>query len=170
MISSFRQIIDAIEDCRHLIAERSADDQDVQASMVRCSEIIDQQLPGIEKSIVEIRHCALDLLQWTQRTGRMKEGGFQSAYRASFAGFVKYAPVFKPMMSAFQHDLLQISQSSGIHPNTQRLLSAVTRYNSVMDSVRGFIASVVEPPLELTFHETEAFDLDIASFSPETQE
>ena len=69
------------------------------------------------------------------------------------------------MMSAFQHDLLQINQSSGIHPNTQRLLSAVTRCNSVMDSIRGFVASVVEPPLDLVFHETEAFDADITKIS-----
>lgn len=168
MIAAVREIIESVDECRHRVNEHPAGDQSVQASMIRCADTIDQQLPGVEDSLIEIRHSALDLLQWTQRAGRMEESGFQQSYRASFAGLIAHGPIFKPMMDAFLNDLIQINPSAEIQPDTQRLVSATNRYNAVIESARGFIGSVVEPPLELTFHETEAFDSDSASLSSES--
>jgi len=167
LVVAVREIIESIDECRHLIMQHPGDERDVQRSISHCSAVIDGNLPAIEKSFVEIRHCALDLLQWTQRSARMEKSQLPETYRASFAGLIKYTPIFKPMMAAFQHDLLRINQSPGIHPETQRLVSLVNRYNAVAESARGFIGSVVEPPLELVFHETEMFAADVESLSSE---
>ena len=107
-----------------------------------------------------VRHSALDLLLWTQQSAKVEGGELPDKYRASYARLIAYTPIIKPLLAALQDDLLLLNNEPGLHPDTQRLISALNRYNAVAESARGFIRSVVEPPLELVFHDTEAFVSD----------
>ena len=51
----------------------------------------------------------------------------------------------------------------------KRLFSAITRYNGVLDTAREFVRAIVDPPLELVFHETKKFLEDWQACSPEEQ-
>jgi hypothetical protein len=154
-----RRIVEAIESTRQFIhADVSASARF--ESMRDCADAIDEHLPHIEHAFLEARHSALDLLRWTQQFGRIEESDLPAQYRASYARLIAYSPVFRPRSEAMQQALLSLSKEKDVHPDVRRLLSALTRYNAVADSARCFVKSVVEPPMELVFHDTESFQHD----------
>ncbi len=167
MVESVRQIIVSIDECRNLLHEDRTARDDLHQAMNRCADTIDARLPGIEQAFATIRRAALDLLQWTQRSARLDSSTLPSEYRASYARLLAHTPVFKPRMAAFQEDLLVLNQEPQLHPEVQRLISSISRYHAAIDTARRFVQSVVEPPLELVFHETQAFLNDFQSLPPE---
>lgn len=167
LVDTVRKITESIDSCRHSIHDDAAPQSAIDQAINGCAEIIETQLPVIEDSLVAARHAALDLLQWTQREGKLEGSTLPAEYRASFAELIAYTPIFKPMMEAFQEELLRLNQQSELRPDAQRLISLVSRYNAVLDSARSFIRSVVEPPLELVFNETKAFLEDLKPISKE---
>ncbi len=163
-----RRIVEAIESTRRLMrAEASASDRF--ASMRQCAEAIDESLPHIEQAFLTARHSALDLLRWTQQFGHVEGSELPARYRASYARLVEYSPVFRPRSESLQRDLLVLSRDKEVPAEIQRLLSALTRYNAVADSARCFVRSVVEPPMELVFHDTESFQRDWQAYDPEVR-
>ncbi len=157
MVGSVRQIIESIGECRRLLHEDAAAGADLDRAMSRCADTIDAELPEIEQAFVTIRRVALDLLQWTQRSAKLDGSPLPGEYRANYADLLAHTPVFKPLMAAFLDDLLVLSRAPELHPRVQRLISSVGRYHAAIDSARRFVHSVVEPPLELVFHETQTF-------------
>ncbi|MEN8189899.1 MAG: hypothetical protein ABFS19_08635 [Thermodesulfobacteriota bacterium] len=125
--------------------------------METAARTIEQNLADIEESFLVIRHASLDLLRWTRRAGRIEGSPLPGEYRASYARLISYAPIFKPRLEAFQHELLELSRQPGAESAAPRLLSAITRYNAVLDSARRFVQAIVDPPLELVFQETNLF-------------
>jgi hypothetical protein len=159
LFESARRIVEAIESTRRCVqADVSASTQ--HGSMRQCADVIDENLPHIEQAFLTARHSALDLLRWTQQFGHIEGSDLPAQYRASYAKFIEYSPVFRPRSEAMQQDLLSLAKDKDVHPDVRRLLSALTRYNAVADSARCFVKSVVEPPMELVFHDTESFQAD----------
>ena len=157
LFDSASQAIVAIEDVRRLMASQDVADGTRHRSMRDCAETIDANLPHIEQAFLTVRQSALDLLRWTQRSGHIADSDLPSRYRASYAKLTSYTPTFKPFLEAMQHELLALSKNEDHHSDVRLLLSALTRYNAVADSARSFVKSVVEPPMELVFHDTETF-------------
>ena len=154
-----QRIIEAIESTRSLMHADVAESTLLE-SMRDCADAIDESLPQLEESFLAARHSALDLLRWTQRWGHIEESDLPAQYRASYAKLIEYSPVFRPRSEAMQQTLLSYSKDKEVDPDVRRLLSALSRYNAVADSARCFVKSVVEPPLELVFHDTESFQRD----------
>lgn len=125
---------------------------------------IEHNLPIIEESFLTVRHAALDLLRWSRRSGYLEGSPLPDAYRASYARLVAYTPEIKPRLDALRKELLGRSTAPDADPTVTRLLSAITRYNGVMDAARGFVQAIVDPPLELVFQETQGFLDDYARF------
>lgn len=121
------------------------------------AQTIEQNLPTIEEAFLTVRHAALDLLRWTRRSGRVENSPLPDEYRASYARLISHTPMIKPRLDALQKELLERSREPEIDPSVPKLLSAITRYNGVMDAARGFVRAIVDPPLELTFQETKGF-------------
>lgn len=165
LLENVRQIIESIERCRQLMHTDAATSDDVHGAMNQCADAIADRLPEIENAFATIRHSALDLLLWTQRAGRIEGSELPGQYRASYAQLIAYAPISKPLMASLQDELLVLNSQPGLHPDIQRLISSLNRYNAVAESARGFVRSVVEPPLELVFHDTETFANDFQALS-----
>jgi hypothetical protein len=163
-----RRIIEAIEATRSLM-HAAVPETTLLANMGECADAIDENLPHLEEAFLAARHSALDLLRWTQRWGHMEGSELPAQYRASYARLIEYSPVFRPRSEAMQQTLLAMSKDKEVGPETRRLLSALTRYNAVADSARCFVKSVVEPPLELVFHDTESFQQDWHNFDAATR-
>ena len=60
--------------------------------------------------------------------------------------------------------MLTLTNTPGEHIEAEQFRAALTRYNGVVDSARSFVKSVVEPPLELVFHDAESFHEDWLSY------
>ena len=164
MLSRFlndaRLILESIESCRQVLADEATDGM-LRRAYRQCAETIEQRLPKIEESFVICRHCALDLLRWARQDAYDPESTLPDDYRDSYAALVAYAPVFKIRLEGFHQTLLaRDTDAGGVHEDTQRLLSVLTRYNAVTESARAFVRSVVEPPLDLVFHVTNTFHHD----------
>jgi hypothetical protein len=136
-------------------------------SLAAATAAIDRHLPSIEEAFLTARHAALDLLRWTRRAGRIDDSTLPDEYRAGYARLVSYSPKFRPRLEAMQQKLLKLANASETEGHVQALLSAITRYNGVMDSARGFVQAIVDPPLELVFQETNLFMEDLKSCSDE---
>ena len=126
-------------------------------SFVAAAATIAEHLPCIETSFLIVRHAAQDLLRWTRRSGRIEGSTLPEEYRAGYARLVSYSPKFKPRFEAMQQKLLKLANTSDAEESVHALLSAITRYNGVLDSARGFVQAIVAPPLELVFQETTLF-------------
>lgn len=159
LFENARRIVEAIELTRQVIQSDAAETDQLD-SIRECADAITESLPHIEHSFLEARHSALDLLRWTQQFSHIEESDLPAQYRASYARLIEYSPVFRPRSEAMQQTLLALSKDKVVHPDVRRLLSALTQYNSVSDSARCFVKSVVEPPMELVFHDTESFQND----------
>jgi hypothetical protein len=164
LFESVRQIIQALEGTRRLIHGNDVAEATLHQSMHESATTIDDNLPNFEQALLTVRHSALDLLRWTRRAGHLEESQLPGQYRASYANLLAYTPVFKPRLEAMQHELLEMSHGPAAHQDVQLLLSALTRYIGVVESARAFVRSVVEPPLELVFHDTDTFHDDWNKF------
>ena len=129
--------------------------------LAAAAEAIEDGLPEVESAFLTVRHGAQDLLQWADRHGDPAHHGVTDTFRALHGRLTAWAPVFKPRLEAFQMDLVAQAARPGPDPAVGRLLSAITRYNAVLDSARRFVAAVVDPPLELVFAETDRFLEDV---------
>jgi hypothetical protein len=167
LVDHVRPILQSMEACRQALHADAINEEELQRTFNHCSDTIESQLPGIETLFVTVRQAAQDLLLWTQRAGRIDNSSLPAEYRASYAALIAYAPVFKPSIASLQEDLLQWDKNADLHPHTHRLISMINRYNAVADSARGFVGSVVQPPLELVFHETQSFLEDFQSLPAE---
>lgn len=138
-------------------------------TMASAAQAIEENLPTIEEGFLAVRHCAQDLLHWADRYGTPENSGVTASYRAAHDKLISFAPVFKPRLETLQAQLLGLVESDETGPAVRRLLSAITRYNAVLDSARRFVAVVVEPPLELVFAETGQFLEDVQEIPLETR-
>lgn len=138
-------------------------------TMASASGAIEENLPVIEEGFLAVRHCAQDLLHWADRYGTPENSDASASYRAAHNNLTSYAPVLKPRLEALQARLLGLAASNETGPAVRSLLSAITRYNAVLDSARRFVAVVVDPPLELIFAETEQFLEDVQQIPLKTR-
>lgn len=160
LFSAASEILDKLSAAEHGMAPG------VMAAAAAC---IDRNLPAVEEAFLVVRHCAQDLLQWAERHGDPASEGLTASYRALHGKLTAYAPVFKPRLEAFQLKLAERAAARNATPAVGDLLSAITRYNAVLDSARRFVAAVVEPPLELVFAETDLFQQDVQRIPVETR-
>lgn len=160
LFASAKEILESLVEAEHLLR---AD------TMAASAEAIEQNLPLIEEGFLSVRLCAQDLLQWADRHSLPENAGVTATYRAAHKKLTSYAPVLKPRLETLQEQLLGLATSKQAGPAVKSLLSAITRYNAVLDSARRFVAAVVEPPLELVFAETEQFVEDIQEIPLETR-
>ena len=161
------RVVRSIVECRHAVHAGTVSESDLNRTLNGCADVIDESLPRIEESFVTARHAALDLLQWAERAGKIVDSTLPAEYRASYARLISQAPVIKPLTEQFREDLLLLKEGDRMHRAAQRLISVLSRYNAVMETARSFVRSVVEPPLELAFHETESFLDDVKALSSE---
>jgi hypothetical protein len=164
-----RLVITAVDTSRRLVHSEGVSDAARHRTMRQCAETIDANLPHIEQAILTVRHSALDLLRWTQRSAYIEDSDLPAQYRSSYARLISYAPVFQPVLETMRHDLLSLVRNGDPHPDLQLLLSALTRYIAVTDSARSFVRSVAEPPLQLVFHDTDTFQDDWQKIDAEQQ-
>lgn len=136
-------------------------------SFTAAVEAINEHLPCIEAAFLTIRQAAQDLLRWTRRSGRVEGSTLPDEYRACYARLISYTPKFKPRLEVLQQKLLKLANVSDAEGSVQPLLSAISRYNGVMDSARGFVRAIVDPPLELVFQETNLLMKDWETCSVE---
>lgn len=148
LFASGRKILEKLED---------ALEYDTPTIQSRAAEAIERHLPDVERSFLTVRHCAQDLLHWADRHGDPEHHELTAAYRALHGRLTSYTPVFKPRLESFQMRLVAKAAAADADPAVADLLSAITRYNAVLESARRFVAAVVEPPLELVFAETDLF-------------
>jgi hypothetical protein len=163
------RVVEAIERTRQLMRTDDSADVTLHQSMHDCAETIDAALPQMEQAFLTVRQSALDLLVWTQRSAYIEGSELPAQYRASYAKLATYTPILKPRLEAMQQELLSLTQDTGVHPDVRLLLAALTRYNAVTDSARAFVKRVVEPPLELVFEDTEAFQSDWQGYAAADQ-
>lgn len=159
-----RLIVEAIEDTRRRMRA-----DDISAAMRDCANAIEENVPHITQALLTVRHSALDLLRWTQGSAKIEGSDLPDRYRASYAKLIAYTPIFKPFLESMQHELLALNKGPDHRPDVKLLLSALSRYNAVADSARSFVKSVVEPRLDLVFHDTDTFHQDWQTIAAEEQ-
>ncbi|KAA5535680.1 hypothetical protein FYK55_28365 [Roseiconus nitratireducens] len=143
------------------ISIRCTEDFSVLAPAMReTAEQIESVLPSLQADFLTIRHSALDLLRWEKRFAHIEDSDLPAQYRERCGQLLSYTPLFRPALEAMQRDLLERSKRSKIFPELQALLAALNHYNVAIESARGFVQSVVNPPMDLVFHETEQFLTD----------
>lgn len=154
-------MLDASEDMLQSLAPVLADKETGAAQFTEAAASIERNLPVIEDAFLELRHCAQDLLHWAQRFAPLEGSSRPDEYRAAHGELIAFAPVFKPRLESLQMALVE--KMDGNQPSVEagRLLSAITRYNGILDTARRFVRAVVEPPLELVFAETDRFLADM---------
>lgn len=130
-------------------------------TMLKAAEVIEHKLPIVEETFLAVRHCAQDLLHWSQRYAVLEGSTLPDDYRKSHGQLIAFAPVFKPRLESLQMTLVERAAGGDVAPGTNQLLSAITRYNGILETARRFIRAVVEPPMELVFAETEDFFDDV---------
>jgi hypothetical protein len=156
-LGTLHRIWAAIDATREFMNRTGVDETPLQQSMRECADVIDASLPLLQRDFMTIRHRALDLLRWERRFGHIDGSELPNDYRASYARLLAYAPVFRPRLEGMQSDLLEQSRASPASPQLQRLLTALSHYMAVMESARAFVKSVVSPPMDLMFQDTESF-------------
>ena len=165
LFQSVRRMLESMEVVGRMMRAADVDDADLHQAMRQCANTIEEGLPTLQQDFLTVRRCALDLLRWTRRDGRIEGSELPDTYRAGYAKLIAYTPIFRPRIDAMQQELLQRSQSAHVHADVQGLLSALSHYKAIAESARGFVRSVVEPPSELTFHDTELFLEDWEKFA-----
>lgn len=125
-----------------------------------CAQLIESRLASLQQEFLTIRHSALDLLRWEQQFAQRKDSHLPAAYRSSYSRLLAYTPVFRPYLDSMQQELLEYIGKSPSSAEAREMLSALNHYVADVESARAFVQSVVDPPLELVFHDTESFDGD----------
>ncbi len=156
-LSTLHRIWAAIDGTREAMNRTGGDETPLPQSMGECADVIESGLPALQSDFMTIRQCALDMLRWERRFGHIDGSELANDYRAGYARLLAYAPIFRPRLEAMQSDLLQQSRASHAPPELQRLLAALNHYMAVMESARAFVKSVVSPPMDLMFQDTESF-------------
>jgi hypothetical protein len=156
-LRTLHHIWTAIDSTREIINRTGVAGTQLMESMSQCADAIESGLPLLQRDFMTIRHCALDMLRWERRFGHIEASELPNDYRAGYARLLDYAPVFRPGLEAMQRDLLQRSGASPEAPELQRLLTALSHYLAVLESARAFVRSVVSPPMDLMFQDTESF-------------
>ena len=152
------QVLPMVADiCRHL---ESVVREPSTGEMVEAAGAIEHHLPALEGAFLKARHAALDLLLWTRRQGRLEKSDLPDRYRSSYAALSGYTPIFKPWLEGLQLELVEMTREERYGVEAADLLSALTRFNAFLDSARNFVKAVVDPPLELVFHETNLLAAD----------
>jgi len=150
------RLVDTLSACMEAIA-KAMSREGAKHALHEAIDELDRSLPVIEQSMLEARHAALDLLQWTQREGRIAESALPGLYRASYGQLVSYTPLLKPWLEAAQEKLLDRVHDSAPDTGAKQLLANLSRLNGILDSARGFVHAIVSPPLDLVFQETNLF-------------
>ncbi|MGI9473754.1 MAG: hypothetical protein ACR2NZ_19590 [Rubripirellula sp.] len=169
LFANARSIVLAVEELRARMNFPELGTEGIATSLDRCSQTIEDNLPGIEDAFLVSRHSALDLLRWIQHDAVVDESDLPGRYRASYAQLVSYSPVFKPHFEQLGHRLLELGARHVAAAEIGQLLSGLSRYNAVAESARSFVRSIVEPQLEMVFHETEGFVNDWKAISPSSE-
>lgn len=169
LFERIRCIFEAIEQTRELMHLEGATETSRLNAMNHCADVINANLQGIEDAYLVVRHSALDLLRWVRRSGHIEESDLPELYRACYARLIAYAPKIKPRLDTMQQELLHLRDQAGLHPEVQRQISALARYRALADSARGFFKSVIAPPLDLVFHDTQIFNADWELLSVENR-
>ena len=156
-LGTLHRIWAAIDAARECMNRSGVDETHLLQSFRECADQIDNGLPLLQRDFMTIRQCALDLLRWERQFAHFDDSKWPNDYRGSYARLLSYAPVFRPRLEAMQSDLLRQSRASHASPEVQRLLTALSHYLAVMESARAFVKSVVSPPMDLVFQDTESF-------------
>lgn len=126
-------------------------------------------MPEIASAFSEVRHCALDLLRWSCRSGHIEGSEWPARYRQSYAQLVSYAPDFDRLWEALDSDVEALNQRTAGSATVRELITGLTHHRQLKERMRGFLRSVIEPPFDLTFSETETFLNDWEPLTPESQ-
>lgn len=164
-----RGILSAIDETWQLMRRRDVEEAQLRQSMRDCAAVIDDALPALQQDFLTIRHCALDLLRWVRRFAEVEGSALPAEYRASYARLLSYTPVFRPRLESMQSELLLQSRDTQVSPDVQKMLTALNQYVVAVESARAFVKSVVEPPMELVFHDAESFQNDWRRLAPQLQ-
>lgn len=156
-LGTLHRIWGAIDAARDCLNRPGVDESQLLQSMRASLDAIEIGLPSLQRDFMTIRQCALDLLRWERKFAPLEGSELPNAYRASYARLLAYAPVFRPRLEAMQADLLQLSRAAHVPPELPGLLTALSHYLAVMESARAFVKSVVSPPLDLVFQDTQTF-------------
>jgi hypothetical protein len=157
---SLHRMLETIDDTRTLMKQEGSDESQLRQSMADCATVIESQLPPLQRTFLTIRHCALDLLRWARRFAPIEGSELPDQYRASYSRLLAYTPLFRPWLETMQRDLLLQSRDSPVSAEVQTMITALEHYMSAVESARAFVNSVVSPPMELVFHDTESFQAD----------
>jgi hypothetical protein len=114
------------------------------------AEQIENRLPDIEASFLEVRHFAQDLLHWVHKYNTEVNDRLVEEYRSAYGQLISMEGLGDKGLG-----------DRGLCDAARRLHSALTRYLAVLEAAHAFVGAVVKPPLELVFEETESFLEDL---------
>lgn len=169
VFTALHRILSAAEKTKRLMDRQDTPAETLASSMRECAEVIESELPAVQDQFLTIRHCALDLLRWIHRFSEADDGGLSGRYRESYGRLLAYTPIFRPRLEAMREDLVRRSRGANVPPELQRILTQLNQYLSAIELARAFIKSVVDPPMELVFHDTESFQQDWTAIDPANQ-
>ena len=133
------------------------------------SRRLDKALPAIESNFAEVRHHALDLLRWSSRAGHLEGSSLPDEYRSTYAQLISYAPVFDQLSDSLRDDVEALYERTAGADKIQQLLRQLTRQRQLRHSIRSFLKSIIDPPFELIFEETDSFLSDWENYSNESR-
>ncbi|MGI9244713.1 MAG: hypothetical protein ACR2RV_28175, partial [Verrucomicrobiales bacterium] len=170
ILGNMGEIIRGTEHLEELLA--SPGDRGVgewEPHVIGLSRLLHRALPEISSAFSDVRHCALDLLRWTTRSGHIEGSEWPDRYRQSYARLISYAPDFDRLWEALDADVEALNQRTAGSPALRELITALAVHRQLKGRMRGFLRSVIDPPFELIFHETDTFIADWERLSPDSQ-
>ena len=160
VLDALAHILSALEAVRPAFEERAVEE---------AAAAIENNVSALDEAFVVVRHAAFDLLLWTRRSGQLEDSPLPDRYRGAYRKLIAYSPIFRPWLEALQAELLERSNAADTGGPATRLLSAVTRMNASLETARGFVRTVADPPLDLAFRETNLFLADWEALPAETR-
>lgn len=145
--------------------DSAASDSDWLPAIENQAGVLNTHLPAIEAAFVTIRHTALDLLRWSRRSGHLEGSELPDRYRACFVELTSHAPSFDAQAATLEEELAFLGEHYPDSAEIAALREALARQYGLRDRFRGFLRSVVSPPLDLVFEETDLFLEDWKSYS-----
>ena len=141
----------------------------LETQVVRDTGVLATALSGLEAEFSDVRHCALDLLRWSSRSGRVDGSDLPENYRQSYAKLISYAPDFDELWAGIGAEVEALDRLTHGAPSVRTLMTTIDQHRSMRLRMRAFLKSVISPPYELTFEETEGFLADWESYSAAAQ-